>query len=70
MRETKDLRIVDTTALRSPDDVTRELPLSDRAAERLEDGGFIAIQSVKNRDAIRVANLRSLSSVDSSFATA
>jgi len=44
--------------------------LSDRAAERLEDGGFIAIQSVKNRDAIRVANLRSLSSVDSSFATA
>jgi len=43
--------------------------LSDRAAERLEDGGFIPIQSVKNRDAIRVANLRSLSSVDSSFAT-
>jgi 3-deoxy-7-phosphoheptulonate synthase len=33
MRETKDLRIVDTTALRSPDDVTRELPLSDRAAD-------------------------------------
>jgi 3-deoxy-7-phosphoheptulonate synthase len=33
MRETKDLRIVDTTALRSPDDVTAELPLSDRAAD-------------------------------------
>ncbi|RYZ09684.1 MAG: 3-deoxy-7-phosphoheptulonate synthase [Myxococcales bacterium] len=33
MRETKDLRIVDTTALRSPDEVTRELPLSDRAAD-------------------------------------
>ncbi len=33
MRETKDLRIVDTTALRSPDDVTRELPLSDNAAD-------------------------------------
>ena len=33
MRETKDLRIVDTTALRSPDDVTGELPLSDRAAD-------------------------------------
>lgn len=33
MRETKDLRIVDTTALRSPDDVNRELPLSDRAAD-------------------------------------
>jgi 3-deoxy-7-phosphoheptulonate synthase len=33
MRETKDLRIVDTTALRSPDDVTSELPLSDRAAD-------------------------------------
>ena len=33
MRETKDLRIVDTTALRSPNDVTLELPLSDRAAD-------------------------------------
>lgn len=33
MRETKDLRIVDTTALKSPDEVTRELPLSDRAAD-------------------------------------
>ncbi len=33
MHETKDLRIVDTTALRSPDDVTRELPLSARAAD-------------------------------------
>jgi len=35
MRETKDLRIVDTTALLSPDDVTRELPLSDRAADEV-----------------------------------
>jgi 3-deoxy-7-phosphoheptulonate synthase len=33
MLETKDLRIVDTTALRSPDEVTRELPLTDRAAD-------------------------------------
>ena len=33
MRETKDLRIVDTTALLSPDEVTRELPLSDSAAD-------------------------------------
>jgi 3-deoxy-7-phosphoheptulonate synthase len=33
MRETKDLRIVDTTALLSPDDVTCELPLSDRASD-------------------------------------
>jgi 3-deoxy-7-phosphoheptulonate synthase len=33
MRETKDLRIVETTALRSPDDVTAELPLSARAAD-------------------------------------
>jgi 3-deoxy-7-phosphoheptulonate synthase len=33
MRETKDLRIVDTTALLSPNDVTQELPLSDRAAD-------------------------------------
>jgi 3-deoxy-7-phosphoheptulonate synthase len=33
MRETKDLRIVDTTALRSPNDVTSELPLSDHAAD-------------------------------------
>ena len=33
MRETKDLRIVDTTALLSPNDVTHELPLSDRAAD-------------------------------------
>ncbi len=33
MLETKDLRIVDTTALLSPDEVTRELPLSDRAAD-------------------------------------
>jgi 3-deoxy-7-phosphoheptulonate synthase len=33
MRDTKDLRIVDTTALLSPNDVTRDLPLSDRAAD-------------------------------------
>ncbi len=33
MRETKDLRIVDTTALLSPNDVTQELPLSDHAAD-------------------------------------
>jgi len=32
MLETKDLRIVDTTLLKSPDDVTGELPLSERAA--------------------------------------
>jgi len=32
MLETKDLRIVDTTLLKSPNDVTRELPLSERAA--------------------------------------
>ena len=33
MRDTKDLRIVDTTALLSPDAVTHDLPLSDRAAD-------------------------------------
>ena len=33
MRETKNLRIVDTTALQSPDNVIAELPLSDRAAD-------------------------------------
>jgi 3-deoxy-7-phosphoheptulonate synthase len=33
MRETKNLRIVETKALRSPDDVTAELPLSDRGAD-------------------------------------
>lgn len=33
MHETKDLRIVDTTLLKSPLEVTTELPLSDRAAE-------------------------------------
>jgi 3-deoxy-7-phosphoheptulonate synthase len=32
MLETKDLRIVDTTLLKSPNDVTSELPLSERAA--------------------------------------
>src|SRR5450432_3246682 len=32
MLETKDLRIVDTTLLKSPNDVARELPLSERAA--------------------------------------
>jgi len=33
MLETKDLRIVDTTLLKSPNDVTAELPLSERAAK-------------------------------------
>jgi len=33
MRETKDLRIVDTTALRSPNEVAQELPLSAGAAD-------------------------------------
>lgn len=33
MHEIKNLRIVETTALRSPDDVTSELPLSDHAAD-------------------------------------
>jgi hypothetical protein len=32
MLETKDLRIVDTTLLKSPNDVSSELPLSERAA--------------------------------------
>jgi 3-deoxy-7-phosphoheptulonate synthase len=32
MLETKDLRIVDTTLLKSPNEVTAELPLSERAA--------------------------------------
>jgi len=32
MLETKDLRIVDTTLLKSPNEVTGELPLSERAA--------------------------------------
>ncbi|HEY0464945.1 MAG TPA: 3-deoxy-7-phosphoheptulonate synthase, partial [Polyangiaceae bacterium] len=32
MLETKDLRIVDTTLLKSPNEVTLELPLSERAA--------------------------------------
>jgi 3-deoxy-7-phosphoheptulonate synthase len=35
MRETKNLRVVDTTALLSPNEVLRELPLSERAAERV-----------------------------------
>jgi 3-deoxy-7-phosphoheptulonate synthase len=33
MRETKNLRIVDTTVLQSPEAVTREIPLSERAAD-------------------------------------
>jgi len=33
MRKTKNLRVVDTTVLQGPDDITRELPLSDRASE-------------------------------------
>ncbi|HEY8943718.1 MAG TPA: 3-deoxy-7-phosphoheptulonate synthase [Polyangiaceae bacterium] len=35
MRETKNLRVVDTTALLSPKEVMSELPLSERAAERV-----------------------------------
>jgi len=33
MRQTKNLRVVDTTVLQGPDDITREIPLSERAAE-------------------------------------
>jgi 3-deoxy-7-phosphoheptulonate synthase len=33
MRKTKNLRVVDTTVLQGPDDITREIPLSDRASE-------------------------------------
>jgi 3-deoxy-7-phosphoheptulonate synthase len=33
MRETKNLRIVDTTVLQSPDTITREIPLTERAAD-------------------------------------
>jgi 3-deoxy-7-phosphoheptulonate synthase len=33
MRETKDLRVVDTTLLQSPDQITSEIPLSARAAD-------------------------------------
>ena len=35
MRETKNLRIVDTTVLQSPNEVLREIPLSDAAADRV-----------------------------------
>lgn len=35
MRETKNLRVVDTTVLQSPNEILRELPLSERAAERV-----------------------------------
>jgi 3-deoxy-7-phosphoheptulonate synthase len=35
MRETKNLRVVDTTALMSPNEVLQELPLSERAADRV-----------------------------------
>ena len=35
MRETKNLRVVDTTTLLSPNEILRELPLSERAAERV-----------------------------------
>jgi type VI secretion system protein ImpC len=43
--------------------------LSDRAAERMEEAGLIPIQSIKNRDAIRVANLRPLSASTDTFVT-
>ncbi len=33
MHQTKNLRIVDTTVLQSPDEITREIPLSEQAAE-------------------------------------
>jgi type VI secretion system protein ImpC len=42
--------------------------LSDRAADRITDAGFIPVQSIKGRDAIRVANLRALSVADGTFA--
>jgi len=45
MLETKDLRIVDTTLLKSPNEVARELPLSDHAA-RVVFGARQEIQSV------------------------
>jgi 3-deoxy-7-phosphoheptulonate synthase len=35
MHPTKNLRIVDTTVLSSPDEITREIPLSDKAAENV-----------------------------------
>jgi 3-deoxy-7-phosphoheptulonate synthase len=44
MRETKNLRIVETTALRSPDDVGSELPLSEHAADVV----FRARQQIQN----------------------
>ena len=33
MHQTKNLRVVDTTVLQSPDEITQELPLSERGAE-------------------------------------
>ncbi len=45
MPETKDLRIVDTTLLKSPNDVTSELPLSEAAA-RVVFGARQEIQAV------------------------
>ncbi|HEY4104308.1 MAG TPA: 3-deoxy-7-phosphoheptulonate synthase [Polyangiaceae bacterium] len=45
MLETKDLRIVDTTLLKSPNEVTSELPLSDRAASVV----FSARQEIQAR---------------------
>ncbi|MES1178540.1 MAG: 3-deoxy-7-phosphoheptulonate synthase [Myxococcales bacterium] len=45
MLETKDLRIVDTTLLKSPNEVTAELPLSDHAA-RVVFGARQEIQAV------------------------
>lgn len=45
-----------------------EALLSDRAAQRIQDAGLIAVQSVKGRDSIRVAGLRSISSKDGTLA--
>ncbi len=45
MLETKDLRIVDTTLLKSPNEVTAELPLSERAASVVFDAR-LEIQAV------------------------
>ena len=50
MRETKNLRVVDTTALLSPNDVLAELPLSERAAERVFRARREIIDLLEGRD--------------------
>ncbi|HEX2671690.1 MAG TPA: 3-deoxy-7-phosphoheptulonate synthase, partial [Polyangiaceae bacterium] len=52
MLETKDLRIVDTTLLKSPNEVTAELPLSERAANVVF-GARQEIQAVLHGDDAR-----------------